>query len=202
MGAGPSVLDMITGQCCYNAPEFLLAYLAVIEMSHYYDLPNWGYAGTSDSQIPDEQAAFEAGLLTFLSAIAGSNLNHDVGYLDFGRTGSLEMIVILNEIIDQVRRLCRGIPVDDDRLAVDIIREVGATGNFLIHPHTLKHLRATQWRPELICRMGCDDWQASGSTSLLERARKKLQQILHEHQPLPIPADQAREIQKRVDRFE
>ncbi len=61
MGAGPAVLDMITGQCCYNAPEFLLAYLAIIEMSHYYDLPNWGYAGTSDSQIPDEQAAFEAG---------------------------------------------------------------------------------------------------------------------------------------------
>jgi len=128
-------------------------------------------------------------------------LNHDVGYLDFGRTGSLEMIVMLNEIIDQVRRLCRGIPVNDDMLAVDIIREVGANGNFLIHPHTLKHLRSTQWRPELISRMGYDEWQASGSTSLLERARKKLQQILQKHQPLPIPADQAIEIQERVDQF-
>jgi trimethylamine:corrinoid methyltransferase-like protein len=65
----------------------------------------------------------------------------------------------------------------------------------------LKHLRSTQWRPELISRMGYDEWQASGSTSLLERVRAKLQQILQAHQPLPIPADQAREIQKRVDEF-
>jgi trimethylamine--corrinoid protein Co-methyltransferase len=201
MGTGPAVLDMITGQCSYNAPEYLLAYLAVVEMVHYYDLPNWGYAGTSDSQIPDEQAVFEAGLLTFLSATAGSNLNHDVGYMDFGRTGSLEMIVMLNEIIDQVRRLCRGIPVNDDMLAVDIIKEVGANGNFLIHPHTLKHVRSTQWRPELISRMGYDQWQSTGCTSLLERAQKKLQQILKEHQPAPIPEDQAQEIQKRVDQF-
>jgi trimethylamine---corrinoid protein Co-methyltransferase len=201
MGTGPAVLDMITGQCCYNAPEYLLAYLAVIEMVHYYALPNWGYAGTSDSQIPDEQAVFEAGLLTFLSAMAGSNLNHDVGYLDFGRTGSLEMIVMLNEVIDQVRRLCRGIPVNDDMLAVDIIKEVGANGNFLIHPHTLKHVRSTQWRPELISRMGYDQWQSKGSTSLLGRAQKKLQQILEEHQPVPIPEDQAQKIQKRVDQF-
>lgn len=201
MGMGPAVLDMATGQCSYNAPEYLLAYLAIIEMSHYYDLPNWGYAGTSDSQIPDEQATFEAGLLTFLSEMAGSNLNHDVGYLDFARTGSLEMIVMLDEMIDQVRRLHRGIPVDDDMLAVDVIEEVGADGNFLTHPHTLKHLRSTQWRPKLISRMGYDQWQSTGSTSLLGRAQKKLQQILEEHQSFPIPEDQAQEIQKRVDQF-
>jgi trimethylamine--corrinoid protein Co-methyltransferase len=201
MGMGPAVLDMATGQCSFNAPEYLLAYSAIIEMSHYYDLPSWGYAGTSDSQIPDEQATFEAGLLTFLSEMAGSNLNHDVGYLDFARTGSLEMIVMLNEIIDQVRRLHRGIPVDDDMLAVDVIEEVGADGDFLTHPHTLKHLRSTQWRPELISRMGYDQWQSIGSTSLLGRAQKKLQQILEEHQPFPIPEDQAQEIQKRVDQF-
>ena len=202
MGMGPAVLDMATSQCSYNAPEYLLAYLAAIEMSHYYDLPNWGYAGTSDSQIPDGQATFEAGLMTFLSAMAGSNLNHDVGYLDFGRTGSLEMIVLLDEIIDQVRRLCRGIPVDDEMLAVDVVGEVGATGNFLTHMHTLKHLRSTQWRPHLINRMGHEKWRASGSTTLLERGRKKLQQILREHQPTPIPAEQAKQIQEVVDQFE
>jgi trimethylamine--corrinoid protein Co-methyltransferase len=201
MGMGPAVLDMMTSQCSYNAPEYLLAYMAIVEMSHYYDLPNWGYAGTSDSQIPDEQATFEAGLLTFLSAMAGSNLNHDVGYLDFGRTGSLEMIVVLDEIIDQVRRLCRGIPVDDERLAVDVVKAVGAEGNFLTQMHTLNHLRATQWQPKLISRVGYEKWQSSGRRSLLERGREKLQQILQGHQPVPIPDDQARQIQKRVDQF-
>jgi len=201
MGMGPAVLDMATGQCSYNAPEYLLSYLAIIEMSHYYNLPNWGYAGTSDSQIPDGQATFEAGLLTFLAEMAGSNLNHDVGYLDFGLTGSLEMIVILDEIIDQVRRLYRGIPVDDETLAMDVIRDVGADGNFLAHLHTLQHLESTQWRPKLISRIGNDKWQASGSTTLLERAQQKLQQILQNHQPAPIPPEQAVQIQHRVEQF-
>jgi trimethylamine--corrinoid protein Co-methyltransferase len=201
MGMGPAVLDMATAQCSYNAPEYLLSYIAIIEMSHFYNLPNWGYAGTTDSQIPDEQATFEAGLETFIAEMAGSNLNHDVGYLDFGRTGSLDMIVILNEVIDQVRRLYRGIPVNDDTLALGVVKEVGADGNFLVHRHTLENMQSTQWRPELINRMGYDRWEASGRTGLLQRARQKLQQILQEHQPVPISPEKAKEIQKRVDQI-
>jgi len=202
MGMGPAVLDMATAQCSYNAPEYLLSYIAIIEMSHFYNLPNWGYAGTTDSQIPDQQATFEAGLETFIAEMAGSNLNHDVGYLDFGRTGSLDMIIILNEVIGQVRRLYRGIPVNEDTLALDVIREVGSDGNFLVHRHTLEHLQSTQWRPELISRMGYEKWEASGRTSLLDRARQKLQRILQEHQPVPISAEKAKLIQERVDRFQ
>jgi trimethylamine--corrinoid protein Co-methyltransferase len=201
MGMGPGVLDMATAECSYNAPEYLLSYIAAVEMSHYYNLPNWGYAGTSDSQIPDGQATFEAGLETFLSTMAGSNLNHDVGYLDFGRTGSLEMIIIQDECIDQIRRLYRGIPVSDEMLAVDVVREVGSQGDFLSHPHSLKHLRNTQWRPTLSNRLGYEEWETSGSTSLLERARHKLKSILQGHSARPIPPDQAGEIQKRVDQF-
>jgi trimethylamine--corrinoid protein Co-methyltransferase len=201
MGIGPAVLDMATGQCSYNAPEYLLAYQAIIEMSLFYDLPNWGYAGTTDAQIPDEQAVFEAGLETYIAALAGSNLNHDVGYMDFGRTGSLEMIVILDEIIDEVRRLCRGIVVDDEMLALDVIREVGSQSDFLTHPHTLKHLRQTQWRPKLTRRMDYEKWQSSGANTLLDRAKKRLHQILETHQPMPLAADVARRIQSRVDAF-
>ena len=201
MGMGPAVLDMASGECSYNAPEFLMSHQAIIEMSQYYDLPNWGYAGTTDAQIPDEQAVFEAGLETFMAAMAGSNLNHDVGYMDFGRTGSLELVVILDEVIDQIRRLARGISVDDDMLALDAIREAGFEGDFLTHPHTLKHLRQTQWRPRLISRMGYEDWQSAGGTSLRERSQKKLQDILRDHQPVTIPAKQIGEIQKIVDQF-
>jgi trimethylamine--corrinoid protein Co-methyltransferase len=136
-----------------------------------------------------------------MAALAGSNLNHDVGYMDFGRTGSLEMIVILDEIIDEVRRLCRGIVVDDEMLALDVIREVGSQSDFLTHPHTLKHLRQTQWRPKLTSRMDYEKWQSSGANTLLDRAKKRLHQILETHQPMPLAADVARRIQNQVDAF-
>ena len=128
VGIGTAILDMSTSQCSYNAPEYLMAYLAMVEMSHFLNLPNWGYAGTSDSQLPDGQATFEAGLMTYMSMVAGSNLNHDIGYLDFGLTGSLEMIVIMDEVVDQFRRMQKGIPVNDETLAIEVIGEGGQTG--------------------------------------------------------------------------
>ncbi len=201
MGMGAAVLDMITSQCSYNAPEYLMAYMGMVEMSHYFDIPNWGYAGTSDAQIPDGQACYEAGLLSFMSAAAGSNLNHDVGYLDFGLTGSLEMVVIMNEVIDQIRRIQRGIPVDDEQIALDAISEGAARGEFLTLEHTLTHLRATQWRPDLISRDGYEKWVEKGRESLLDRAGARLAEILETHGPKRIPDDMAKEIQARVDRF-
>ncbi len=201
MGMGAAVLDMATSQSSYNAPEYYMAYIGMIEMSHYFDLPSWGYAGTSDSQIPDGQATLESGLLTFMSTMAGANLNHDVGYLNFGLTGSLEMVVITDEIIDQMRHMKRGIPVDDEMLALNAIRDAGHAGHHLIHPHTLKHLRKTQWQPELICRKGYEQWKEEGSLTLLDRARKKLRDILEKHQPVTIPEEKLLEIRKRVEEF-
>ena len=201
MGMGPAVMDMATIQSSYNAPEYYLAYLAAIEMSQYFNLPSWGYAGTSDSQIPDGQATLEATFITFLSIMSGANLNHDVGYLDFGRTVSLEMVVIMDEIIDQLRRFQRGIPVNDDELGLDVIQEVGPGGQFLTHEHTLRHFQSTQWRPRLICRDGYEKWEESGSRSLLDRARQRLPKILETHRPLPIPPEKAQVIRRLVGQF-
>jgi len=202
MGMGPAVLDMSTSQCSYNAPEYYMAYGAMIEMSHYFDLPSWGYAGTSDSQVPDGQATYEAGLLTFIATFLGANLNHDVGYLDFGRTGSLEMIVLVDEFIDQIRRMARGIPTDPEHLAVDAIGDVGPGGHFLVHPHTLKHLRDTQWRPRLIYRGSHEKWAGGGKTTLLDRARAEVREILTNHVPPSVPDSVRLAIQRVTDEFQ
>jgi trimethylamine--corrinoid protein Co-methyltransferase len=201
IGMGPAVLDMVTGECSYNAPEYGLSYMNVIEMSHFYNLPSWGYAGTSDSQIPDGQAMFEAGLMTFLSSLAGANLNHDVGYLDFGKTGSLQMMVITDEIIDQTRRLLRGVPVNEEHLALSVIHGIGPGGHFLTADHTLNHLRATQWRPTLISREGFEQWKASGGLILQERARERALRILKNHKRKPIDAEKALTLKKLVEGY-
>jgi trimethylamine--corrinoid protein Co-methyltransferase len=201
MGIGPAVLDMVTSQCSYNAPEYLLSLMAMVEMSKHYDIPNWGYAGTSDAQVPDAQAGFEGGLLTFMSALSGSNLNHDVGYLDFGLTGCLEWVVIMDEIIDQIRRLQRGIPVNPETMALEVIAQGGRKGQFLTHPHSLKHVRAVQWRPKLMNRQGYDRWSQAGSLSLPHKAAERVRRILETHRPKPVPAAQAEAIEALVRDF-
>jgi len=202
MGIGPAVMDMTTAQSCYNAPEYYLGYVAYVEMTHFYNLPSWGYGGTSDSQIPDEQASFEAGVSIMLSCLTGANLNHDVGYLDFGRTGSLEMIVLSDEVISMMRRVRRGMGMDDEALALEVVREAGVKGDFLSHRHTMKHFYGVQWRPTLISRAGYDRWKQGGSKSLLERAGEKLRNILETHQPVRIPEQKAGAVSELVERFE
>lgn len=201
MGMGPAVLDMATIECSYSAPEYFMAYAVMIETIQQLGLPSWGYAGTSDSQRPDGQAVAESTIQTLLSGFLGANLNHDVGYLDFGRTGSLEQVVIQDELIGMLRRMLRGVPMDDEALALDVIAEAGRSGNFLGHKHTRRHVRSVQWRPKLFSRLGPEKWVEAGSQSLLDRACARLQTILREHAPEPLSDDVAAAIQQRVDAF-
>jgi len=200
-GIGPGVLDMATSQSSYNAPEYLMGYLCAIEMARWLDLPNWGYAGTSDTQVIDAQAGMEAAELTFLSLAAGSNLNHDLGYFDYGMTASLELIVIMDEYLSLNRRLFAGVEVSPETLAVDAVRRVGPGGDFLSSKHTAKHVRKAQWRPTIVNRQGHVRWQEEGGLDLREKARRKALKILETHQPEPLAAEVAARIDALVAGF-
>jgi trimethylamine--corrinoid protein Co-methyltransferase len=200
-GIGPGVLDMVTMQSSYNAPEYLMGYLCAVEMARWLELPNWGYAGTSDAQLIDAQAGMEAAELTFLSLAAGSNLNHDIGYIDYGMSASLELIVIMDEYLALNRRIFAGVEVSPETLAVDTIRQVGPGGDFLGSKHTARHVREAQWRPTIINRQGYVRWQEEGGLDLREKARRKALRLLETHQPEPLTAAVAKRIDALVAGF-
>jgi trimethylamine--corrinoid protein Co-methyltransferase len=197
-GIGPAVLDMASMQSAYNAPEYYIGYMCMTELARWMDLPNWGYAGTTDSQVVDAQAGMEGGEATFLSLATGSNLNHDLGYMDFGMTASLELIVMMDEFISLNRRLFAGVEVSPETLAVDVVRQVGPGGDFLSARHTKRHVRSAQWRPTIINREGHVRWQEEGGLDLAQKARRKALKILAEHEPAPLPEDVAARIDALV----
>jgi len=200
-GVGPAVLDMSTAQSSYNAPEYLATYLCAVDMAKWLDLPNWGYAGTSDSQVVDAQAGMEVAELTLLSMLYGSNLNHDVGYLDFGLTGAPELIVIVDEYISLNRRLLGGIEVDLESTAVETIDEVGPGGDFISSKHTQRHVRSAQWRPTILNRKGYERWREDGAADLSEQARRKARKVLEKSQPAPLGEAVERRIDELVEGF-
>ena len=193
-GMGPAVLDMGTMQSAYNAPEYLMGYACAVELAHWLGLPNWGYAGTTDSQLVDAQAGMEAAELTFLSLALGSNLNHDIGYLDYGMTGSLELIVLTDEYLGMNRRLFAGVEVTPETLSVGVVRDVGPGGDFLSHKSTAKQVRTAQWRPTILNRQSRARWLEEGGLDLREQARRKALRLLAEHEPEPLPAATAARI--------
>ena len=104
-----------------------------------------------------------------------------------GMTLSWAQLVMDNEIAGMVKHVVQGIPVNDETLAVDVIHEVGAFGDFISHEHTRKHMRALQSQPKLIDRRRRDFWQQLGGTDLAERAREEAKYILKTHKPDPLP---------------
>jgi trimethylamine--corrinoid protein Co-methyltransferase len=139
----------------------------------------------------DEQAAADAAFSVLIALLTGTNLVHDVGYLEAGLTTSPEMIVFTAEMISMMRCFVKGVLLDAESLALEVIHSVGPGGDFLTHKHTLKHFREL-WQPELFSRQRADDWIAAGSKQLGERLREKTVAIIQEHQPEPLP-DSARE---------
>jgi trimethylamine--corrinoid protein Co-methyltransferase len=119
--------------------------------------------------------------------LAGANLIYGLGMLEMGMTLSWAQLVMDNEIAGMVKHVVQGIPVNDETLAVDVIHEVGAFGDFISHEHTRKHMRALQSQPKLIDRRRRDFWQQLGGTDLAERAREEAKYILKTHKPDPLP---------------
>jgi trimethylamine--corrinoid protein Co-methyltransferase len=194
-GMGPVKLDMNTVQALYNSAEYYTTYLGMVEMAKWLDIPNWGYAGTSDSQCCDAQAGLDMAELTLLSMQAGSNLNHDIGYLDFGLSCSPELVVIADEFVSMNRRSLEGIEVSEETLGLATIAEVGQGGDFLRTRHTKQHVRKLQWKPTILNRITQQDWEEQGELDLREKARRKAVAILRDHQPEPL----APEVKAQVD---
>jgi trimethylamine---corrinoid protein Co-methyltransferase len=187
-GGGTLGVDMASGAISYGAPLFMTSVAAIAEIAQYYGLPAWGYSGCTDAKVFDEQAAADAGMWTMISALSGSNLVHDVGYLESGLTSSYEMIVFSDEMIAKTRSMFGEVRMDRDAMAVDAIHRVGPGGEFLTDPHTYKNFRAGYF-PTLEDRSNYENWVAGGSLAMRDRVNAKVRGILETHKPLPIPTD-------------
>jgi len=195
-GGGSTCLDMKHAIMAYGAPEFRVATTIEAQLSRRYGLSTWNTGGVTDSKTVDEQAAIEGTSSLLMSALGGGNIIHDVGYLESGLTGSLTFLVMMDEAIALVKRILRSYRVDRETLAVDLIAEVGPDGSFLTKPHTLQHFKQEFWSPRLIDRSNYERWVKQGSLTLQARAQAKVRKILSSHQPVPLPEETLKELER------
>ena len=178
-GAALGPLDMSTMSCVYAGPFGTLWQAATVEIGRHYGLPTWSLAGASDAKIVDGQATLESALMILVAALNGANLVHDVGY-ESGKTSSLEMLAISAEVIALVKRMVEGVRTDAGALAVEAIGRVGPGGSFLGDDHTLDNFRREMFTPMLLDYRNFAEWQAGGGTSLLDRAKRRVKELLAE----------------------
>ena len=178
IGGLMSAMDMQTAVYPYGSPEMALLSAGYTEITKWLRVPEYETAGCSDSKCFDEQACMEAAINITTAALVGGNMIHDIGYIEQGLCSSPHMLVAADDIISRTKRVLRGIPVDDDTMALNVIDEIGPGGHYLAHDHTYARFKTENWRSPLVDRQVYDDWATSGCKDYQQRVHERMVEIL------------------------
>jgi trimethylamine--corrinoid protein Co-methyltransferase len=190
-------LDMRDLYVGFGGSENSISHACQAQIMRHYGIPSSTHV-CQDSNTEDEQAGYAKMMLFGIPSLAGISSTDGMGSLSAENLYSLGQLVIDNEIIQLVKRmqdrLFNGIGVNDDELAVDLIKKVGPGGSFLKEKHTLKHYRDSLWFPPLGRRMPLQTWLKEGKPMYRDEAFKTARKLLEEVDIPKLPRDIDREL--------
>jgi trimethylamine--corrinoid protein Co-methyltransferase len=198
--AAQTASDLRTGAYTGGGPEDFLFGAAQNKLSDFYNIPLSMGSFATGAKEPNWHAGVENSLSTFMASVVMSDMLLGAGLLHGSRIWSYAQMLMDCEIFSIIHKTMQGIVVDDENLALDVIKSVGPGGNFLSQKHTLKHMREI-FIPQFMDRRPYNVWEEKkddGRDWALEKARK----ILSSHQPDPLDAAVAQELKKIIARVE
>jgi len=181
------VMDMRNGLNCTSRPEASLLILAMGDMADFYGAVSLsiGFGKTQAKTIASVQSGVER-FSDFLTGVyAGATGFGSLGIISEPEgINSMAQLVIDNEIAGILKRIAKGFLVDEETLAVEVIKDAGYKPVFLGHPHTARHFRSELWMPQIfVGGMGYDRWLEEGAETEVDKAKKKAREILETHHP-------------------
>ncbi len=198
-GSVSAVLDMRTGLLPLGAPERGMINAGAALMARYYGIPSMCGGLSSDAKELDAQAGFEKAVTAVPLLLQAADIIYGVGATDAGSSISYTQMILDDEMIAGLRRMMQGIDVHDLDEEVALIKANTPRGNFLRAKHTRRTFRE-HWLPGILSRDSYEAWQAKGA-SIEEVCRRKVEEILAQHKPPPLPANVEAELERIVRRF-
>ncbi|MFB3904960.1 MAG: trimethylamine methyltransferase family protein [Acidobacteriota bacterium] len=190
------VFDMKHATAVTGGPENALLAEASAELGRYYELPSASWVST-ESLFEDEQAAMEKTFGVLTHVFSGVSLVWGMGQLESEMTISLAQLVIDNEIVDFVRRYRRGLPVDDESIGLETIKEAGISGSYLEREHTLRNFRNEIYHPQILNRSA----RTAQSRPLAEVAKVKAEELLREAPGSCLPWEISAELRRIEEHY-
>jgi trimethylamine--corrinoid protein Co-methyltransferase len=176
--------DMQSGSPAFGTPESAMGILASAQMARHYNLPFRGGGALTSSKAPDAQAAYESMMCMWPTVLGRVNfVLHAAGWLESALLASYEKFVIDVEALRMFEWILqKGLPVDEEGMAMDALREVGPGGHFLGAEHTLRHYRTGFYRPWISSTENYDRWNRFGARTADQVAAERWKQLLAEYQ--------------------
>jgi trimethylamine--corrinoid protein Co-methyltransferase len=184
------VSDLRTGAMSGGSPEQALLSSAAGQMGNFYDLTTGTASGMTDSKVADAQSAGEKALNHALVGHSGANMIYESAGMHASLLGfSLESLIIDNDIIGATQRTIKGIEVNEEKLSFETIKDVclNGPGHYLGSAQTLELMQTDYLYPVIGDRRSPNEWTEQGSTDALQRAARRVQEVLAEHYPGHVP---------------
>ncbi len=175
--------DMQSGSPAFGTPESAMGTLASAQMARRYNLPFRGGGALTSSKAPDAQAAYESMMCMWPTILGRVNfVLHAAGWLESALLASYEKFALDVEALRMFEWILHhGMPVDDEGMAMDALREVGPGGHFLGAEHTMRHYRTGFYRPWISSTENYDRWQRFGSRTADVVAAERWKQLLADY---------------------
>ena len=122
--------------------------------------------------------------------------------LEMGVAFSPEQLIVDADIAEMILYAVRGIPVNDETLSLDVIRQNGYKKDFLTHRNTFSN-RFIQSSPKLIDRRNRARWlEDGGGLDMAARAKTRFMELYNNYQPAPLAPEAHEAIRKIVNAAE
>ncbi len=196
--------DMRTAAALVGSTETTICRIAGAQLARFYHFPSHTTAPNSDNHAHDEQNSWEKTFSQFCSVAAGNDLIVNCGMFATGMTCSHEQLIMDEEISAMSKRIVRGIQVDDETIALSLVKEIGpgsAGDRYLAADHTLKWLRSQEYiLPRVSVRGSFQAWENAGKKDTYHLARDKAKEY-SEQKRIGIDPDRKAKLDEIASQF-
>ncbi len=189
-GAGGTPLDMKTGGYTIGSPEVARNIAVHAAMGRYYNIPTRAGGAFTDSLAPDYQAGAESAMILGAAATSGVNMSlHCCGISGAYIAMGYEKFMADEELCGMVKKMLEPGDYSHEAFALDLIKEIGAGGQYLSQMHTMKRCRTAFFQNKLFNKSNHDRWVQNGKKWTHETANEAMTNRLQSYAPPPMDKD-------------
>jgi trimethylamine--corrinoid protein Co-methyltransferase len=134
-------------------------------------MPSRCQGALTESFFLDYQSGMESAMMMTTAAASGTNGTlHACGTFGSILAMSYEKFLADENLIGAVMKLVSPIEFSEDAFAMDVIKQLGTSGDYLMEEHTALRCRSEFFAPELGIRIIHSKWKDMDSRDMIARA--------------------------------